>query len=101
MAETTAGGATDSLVVLPIRLHGSVHLLFSDLNPSHLPLCIKASHLGQWGELLSYFGREGQNHISSCGKRPTGPVVFMSSIRPSNPRRLLEDPGIEAGLECH
>lgn len=45
-------GAKGSLVSLSIWLHGSAYLLFSDLNPSRLPLCIKTSHLGEWGELL-------------------------------------------------
>lgn len=78
-------GAKDSLVSLSIWLHGSVYLLFSDKNPSQLPLCIKTSHLGEWGELLSCFGR-GQNDIlNSCRKRPMSPVIFESS----SPRRLL------------
>lgn len=80
-------GALDRLVVLPIWLHGSAHLLFSYLIPSHLPLCIKASRLGQRGEPRRRFGRGGQNCVvNSCRKRPTGLIVFRSSIWPSCPR---------------
>lgn len=66
--------------------------------PNPLPLAFmynKPSLLGQWGEQLSCFGRGDQNCGGNpCRKRPTGLIVFRSSIGPSCPRELPEHLGV-------
>lgn len=91
-------GATDGLVVLIIWLHGSVSLLFSDLNPSHLLVWNKSLSL-EWIARTTEIALE-EKVRTTLVHAEWDPWALSCSrhrdiMRPPTPRRCVEGLGAQ------